>query len=407
MRVRLTATSIAISLSISMFGTQPSFASGTPVDPGIPTLYWNFDSAANFNHEGVYGTALDKRGSASFTASGYRGGGLSLESSTASYLASDSGLSNLPIGDSRYTLSAWVKSRECDRGGILWWGPYGGWAEVTALRVDNCGFVDYWFRSDNSVSVSGAFRDTWHFVSSVYDGTSKKMYVDGSLLGTVSSGSPHGVTNEHFRIGNTFPAAANEYFTGILDEVSIFARALSVDEISYLMTNGITSNSGSSDAPATVDPEIERQKRIDECRVKLIATLRAAAPVIAAQLNCADLVYVNDQSLIGINEEISKMDNRNLENLAEISKVMQKHVTIDRIATKQRVYFRDLSYVGLASDASSVKTMIMRTLRSKSHDEVDSQDEILRIVSAVEKAHLDRKAALLAQIARIQALLGR
>ena len=139
----------------------------------------------------------------------------------------------------------------------------------------------------------------------------------------------------------------------------------------------------------------------------MIATLRAAAPVIAAQLNCADLVYVNDQSLIGINEEISKMDNRNLENLAEISKVMQKHVTVDRIATKQRVYFRDLSYVGLASDTSSVKTMIMRTLRSKSHDEVDSQDEILRIVSAVEKAHLDRKAALLAQIARIQALLGR
>ena len=407
MRVRLIVTSLFISLSISMFGTQPSSASGTPVDPGIPTLFWDFDSSPNFNREGVYGTALDKRGSASFTASGYRGGGLSLESSTASYLASDSGLSNLPIGDSRYTLSAWVKSRECDRGGILWWGPYGGWAEVTALRVDNCGFVDYWFRSDNSVSVSGAFRDTWHFVSSVYDGTSKKMYVDGSLLGTVSSGSPHGVTNEHFRIGNTFPASADEYFTGTLDEVSIFARALSVDEISYLMTNGLTSDSGSGDAPAKADPEIERQKRIDECRVKLIANLRVAAPISAAQFNCADLVYVNDQSLIGINEEISKMDNRNLENLHEISKVMQKHVTVDRIATKQRVYFRDLSYVGFASDASSVKTMIMRTLRSKPQDEIDSQEEILQIVSAVEKAHLDRKAALLAQIARIQALLGR
>ncbi len=407
MRVLSLVTSLCLSVFVSLAATPSSFASGTPVDPGTPTLYWDFDSSANFNREGVYGTALDKRGGAAFTASGYRGGGLSLESSTASYLASDSGLANLPIGDSHYTLSAWVKSRECDRGGILWWGPYGGWAEVTALRVDNCGFVDYWFRNDNSVSVSGAFRDTWHFVSSVYDGTSKKIYVDGSLLGTVSSGSPHGVTNEHFRIGKTFPSASDEYFTGILDEVSIFSRALSPDEISYLMTNGITSNSGSSDSSAAVDPKIERQKRIDECRRKLIVALRAGEIITTTQFNCADLVFVNEKSLIGINAEISKMDNRDLENLEEISKIMQKHVTIDRISTHQRVYFFDLSYVGLASETSKVKTMIMRTLRSKPSEEIDSQDEILRIVSEVEKTHLDRKEVLLAQIARIQALLGR
>jgi len=406
-RVLSLVTSLCLSVFVSLAATPSSFASGTPVDPGTPTLYWDFDSSANFNREGVYGTALDKRGGAAFTASGYRGGGLSLESSTASYLASDSGLANLPIGDSHYTLSAWVKSRECDRGGILWWGPYGGWAEVTALRVDNCGFVDYWFRNDNSVSVSGAFRDTWHFVSSVYDGTSKKIYVDGSLLGTVSSGSPHGVTNEHFRIGKTFPSSSDEYFTGILDEVSIFSRALSPDEISYLMTNGITSNSGSSDSSAAVDPKIERQKRIDECRRKLIAALRAGAIITTTQFNCADLVFVNEKSLIGINAEISKMDNRDLENLEEISKIMQKHVTINRISTHQRVYFCDLSYVGLASETSKVKTMIMRTLRSKPSEEIDSQDEILRIVSEVEKAHLDRKEVLLAQISRIQALLGR
>jgi len=406
-RVRSLVTSLCLSVVVSLSATPSSFASGTPVDPGTPTLYWDFDSSANFNREGIYGTALDKRGDVAFTASGYRGGGLSLESSTASYLASDSGLANLPIGDSHYTLSAWVKSRECDRGGILWWGPYGGWAEVTALRVDNCGFVDYWFRNDNSVSVSGAFRDTWHFVSSVYDGTSKKIYVDGSLLGTVSSGSPHGVTNEHFRIGKTFPSASDEYFTGILDEVSIFSRALSPDEISYLMTNGITSNSGSSDSSAAVDPKIERQKRIDECRRKLIAALRAGEIITETQINCADLVFVSEQSLIGINAEISKMDNRDLENLDGISKIMQKHVTINRISTYQRVYFRDLSYVGLATETSKVKTMIMRTLRSKPAEEIDSQDEILRIVSEVEKAHRDRKEVLLAQIARIQALLGR
>jgi len=95
------------------------------------------------------------------------------------------------------------------------------------------------------------------------------------------------------------------------------------------------------------------------------------------------------------------------EEIASVEKIVFKFLTIDRVARGDRVNFRDLQTLGLISSDSKHKSSITTALRKATSIQVDTFEKIENFVSAVEKKFSDRKAALLAQIARIQALLGR
>jgi Concanavalin A-like lectin/glucanases superfamily len=75
---------------------------------------------------------------------------------------------------------------------------------------------------------------TWHHFVVVIDAdTTPHLYIDGSpqTLSGSWSGSPQ--INTNFRIGGTF-----QYYTGDVDEVGIWSRALSSTEISQLYNSG-------------------------------------------------------------------------------------------------------------------------------------------------------------------------
>ena len=98
------------------------------------------------------------------------------------------------------------------------------------LRQVNTGGLS----SDNISSVScGNLRGEWHHVAMVSDGKVVKLYIDGGIVGaTTATGRPDRPGNSGaLSIGANLPDYPDECFLGAMDELRIYNRALSDDEI--------------------------------------------------------------------------------------------------------------------------------------------------------------------------------
>ena len=222
----------------SLFTFVPnSFAADT--NPGTPTLYWTFSSLADVTKESTSNTNCTLEGNATYTADGKFGGGLLLDGSGDFVSCGSSTLTNLPIGNSHYTISLWVKSAVLqERGGYIGWGEYGSNNRVNAFRTNMDGIQNYWWGNDlihNSSPLN--LLDQWHHAVVNYNGTNRTIYFDGALLKTDIPGTPNS-TASNFAIGRTAPDYS-EFFNGTLDDLSIWNRALTLDEITYLYNSGI------------------------------------------------------------------------------------------------------------------------------------------------------------------------
>jgi hypothetical protein len=80
--------------------------------------------------------------------------------------------------------------------------------------------------------------DTWYFVVATYDGTNMRIYVDGTEVARRSkSGTIDANPAVSVWMGDN-PGPNRKQFDGIIDEVSIFNRALTSTEINNLATTG-------------------------------------------------------------------------------------------------------------------------------------------------------------------------
>lgn len=212
--------------------------------------YWPFDSAATLTDGNLSAGSIVARGSAQFTPSGRFGGGLELNGTDA-WLDGGSSLTGIPLGNSDYTVSAWIRIGRSDcsnaKDGIVGWGTYFSVNQVNAFRLRDEGFRHYWWSNDLDATASSVCNGEWHHVSATFDGTTRSIYYDGAALATDTPGDDHDVTGQNFGIGKTF---GNEYFGGTLDEVAIWDQALSTSEIQSLASGGAIQPGGSS---STID----------------------------------------------------------------------------------------------------------------------------------------------------------
>ena len=88
-----------------------------------------------------------------------------------------------------------------------------------------------------TVNVANA-DNTWHHVVGICDGSSSKVYVNGSVAasGTLPSLSSTGANN--LVIGYIPPLSGN-YCSGLIDEVAIFNSALSASDITAIYNSGV------------------------------------------------------------------------------------------------------------------------------------------------------------------------
>jgi len=144
--------------------------------------------------------------------------------------------SNIPIGNSNYTISVWFNASSIGQNGFVGWGNYGATNQVTALRLSATGFVHYWWGNDLNVNTSLSIN-TWYNVVARFNGTNRQLWLNNVLIGGDTPGSSHNVPNaNNLTIGTT---NVNEYFNGKISNVEIYDRAISDSEIAEIYNNFI------------------------------------------------------------------------------------------------------------------------------------------------------------------------
>ncbi|WP_298395115.1 LamG-like jellyroll fold domain-containing protein, partial [Flavobacterium sp.] len=146
---------------------------------------------------------------------------------------------SIPVGNSSYTIEAKIKTTVLGSRGIVGWGNYGQVNQVNALRLDASGLlVNYWWANDliANPSPTNLADGNWHHVVATYDGTTRKIYIDGILKAQDVPGVNNIPNASNMQIGSTCPTSCGgEYFNGGLDEVRIWNRALCQTEIQNKM----------------------------------------------------------------------------------------------------------------------------------------------------------------------------
>lgn len=92
--------------------------------------------------------------------------------------------------------------------------------------------------------------NTWTHLTTTYDGTSLRMYVNGTLARTVSAPGTIATTADVLRIGGS--SNGGNYFSGLIDEVRVYNRALSASEIQTDMNSAVNSAPTVDTTPPTV-----------------------------------------------------------------------------------------------------------------------------------------------------------
>ena len=77
----------------------------------------------------------------------------------------------------------------------------------------------------------------WYHVAATYDGAMRRVYING---GEVATGALSGklVPNNSY-LGLGFREASTHYWKGMLDDMAVFKRALSEEEVVDIMDNGL------------------------------------------------------------------------------------------------------------------------------------------------------------------------
>jgi len=146
------------------------------------------------------------------------------------------GSATIPIGNSNYTMMAWVRQNGTwgNARGIITIGGFGVTNGSNALRTASNNtvgnFIHYWWANDLSVSNNNASLSvgTWFMVTAQFDGTTRRVWANTTNVGSDTPGSSHNVASTIIQVGR---ANNTEYFQGDIAVAQIYNRALTPTEI--------------------------------------------------------------------------------------------------------------------------------------------------------------------------------
>jgi len=263
--------------------------------------HWDFDNSSNVGQASVSDDLLAV-GSAAYSSSAKIGSGALSLDGTGDYLAKSGGAlpMGLPLGDSNFTVAVWLKldasADPIATGyGMVGWGSYGTSYRVNAFRTGNSAEVDQTYRdagegttptdfdygighyswggypdifrgADGQASRPDIDDGGWHLAIVTYDSLganlgAKTLFVDALQLGASKSIETLNVQSGGFRIGST---NNGEYFLGLLDDVAIWDRALTVGEIKalYDLASSVTYGYDAKDTDALLSAHSARSSGV-------------------------------------------------------------------------------------------------------------------------------------------------
>jgi len=207
-----------------------------------PVAYWRLGETSGttaFDYAGGYdGTYVSVAQGQSGAVSGEANGAAGFDGASA-YLTTGQPLLN---NRAQFTVMGWLKrgAIHSGRGGyfgqnnLLEFGDASGGTSIEAwIDASGGNIITTWPWPD----------DQWGFIVLTGDGTISKLYIDGQLAGSLSSTvTSYGTNGFSFNIGGggifNDPAVNMDYFNGYIDEVAVFDRALSIQEVCALYLKG-------------------------------------------------------------------------------------------------------------------------------------------------------------------------
>jgi hypothetical protein len=138
-----------------------------------------------------------------------------------------------------FSFGVWFKQNGAGSVGTSDYGTLIGWGPVRRILVRHTdGTVLCQAGGTNlQTGVGAASNGAWHFLVYTWDGTTQKLYIDGSL--NVQSVTANVNFNAAFWLGSYANTSAAYSFKGDMDEPFLFNRALGVNDVQQLYVTGL------------------------------------------------------------------------------------------------------------------------------------------------------------------------
>ena len=174
----------------------------------------------------------------------------------------------LPIYDSpAFSVALWVKGGPQADKRVFSEGSGSNNLPVFNIGVDvsgATGSVDIFIRDDSGSRLLShtqsngiAFDDTWHHVTWVDDDGAAELYIDGVADATDFSYEKRSISLDRTSIGAILRAGSSYHFDGDIDEVSVWNRALTPDEVAGLAAGGTPSGLGGAGLDRLIGTDVE------------------------------------------------------------------------------------------------------------------------------------------------------
>ena len=166
---------------------------------------------------------------------GYDEGALELDGSD-DYI-NFSNTSNLPAGNSARSMCGWAKT-DTVAAGWRWTAAYGSPGTSQAMFIGMNGDALYGGGYGDDVFINGFWEvDVWHHICLTYDGTTARLYADGIEVAAEAKSWDLVLSRAH--IGRQVNDAV-EFWDGLVDDVRIYDRVLTSEEIKQAMRGDTT-----------------------------------------------------------------------------------------------------------------------------------------------------------------------
>jgi chitodextrinase len=174
-----------------------------------------------------------------WTAQGKYGSALSFDGTSSTVTIPDSPTLNLT---GSFTVSAWVNATALNGYQTIIikevTGGCGPWIQTAGDQISS-GFNTGSGCSEHTTSTANLQPNTWYFITATFDTAAQvySIYANGTLLLSESQTGAPATTTQAFVLGRS---SAGEGWTGIIDEVRIYSRALTLAEIQADMNTPIS-----------------------------------------------------------------------------------------------------------------------------------------------------------------------
>ncbi|MBT8269321.1 MAG: choice-of-anchor D domain-containing protein [Bacteroidia bacterium] len=152
----------------------------------------------------------------------------------------------LNLNTTEFTVSAWIKRDTGSENSSILSKRDAAYTEGYDLRFDGGGRVEMSWKNGSTEDIRSNVsipENKWHHVAVIFDGTEANLYIDG-VLDQTENLTPPVDTNQSFYLaaaGKNTPVA---HYRGNIDEVRIWDRALTVDQMRFIMNQEIADNAG-------------------------------------------------------------------------------------------------------------------------------------------------------------------